>query len=67
MTTDAGAIVGETQSISPEPPRSRWLDPTDNSLNIIRLFMALAVVYHHIYPLTDRGDLLLTREESVGG
>lgn len=67
MATDAGAIVGETQSISPEPPRSRWLDPTDNSLNIIRLFMALAVVYHHIYPLTDRGDLLLTREESVGG
>lgn len=39
------------------PPKNRrWVDPKNNSLNLIRLLMAMVVVVHHIYPITGRGD-----------
>ncbi|QMU97725.1 acyltransferase [Microbacterium esteraromaticum] len=45
-----------------------WLDPRDNSLNLLRLIMATMVVFHHVFPLTARGEgIELTPGESVGG
>lgn len=45
-----------------------WIDPRNNSLNLLRLVMAAMVLVHHVFPLTGRGDgLELTPNESVGG
>lgn len=45
-----------------------WIDPRNNSLNLLRLVMAAMVLFHHVFPLTGRGDgIELTPGESVGG
>lgn len=47
---------------------STWLDPRDNSLNLLRLVMAAMVLFHHVIPLTGRGEgIELTPGESIGG
>jgi peptidoglycan/LPS O-acetylase OafA/YrhL len=47
---------------------STWLDPRNNSLNLIRLAMALMVVFHHVFPVTGRGEGIdITPGESIGG
>ncbi len=48
-------------------PTRRWINPKNNSLNLIRLVMALVVVVHHIYPITGRGDgFYFSRTETIG-
>lgn len=48
--------------------RASWIDPRNNSLNLIRLAMAAMVLFHHVFPLTGRGEgIELTPGESVGG
>lgn len=48
--------------------RRLWIDPRDNSLNLLRLAMAAMVLFHHVIPLTGRGEgIELTPGESVGG
>ncbi|MFC4140310.1 MULTISPECIES: acyltransferase [unclassified Microbacterium] len=45
-----------------------WLDPRNNSLNLLRLVMAAMVLVHHVFPVTGRGEgIELTPGESVGG
>jgi peptidoglycan/LPS O-acetylase OafA/YrhL len=45
-----------------------WIDPRDNSLNLLRLGMAAMVLFHHVFPLTGRGEgFELTPGESIGG
>lgn len=45
-----------------------WMDPRDNSLNLLRLVMAAMVLVHHVFPLTGRGEgFEITPGESVGG
>ena len=51
----------------PPAPARRWINPKNNSLNLIRLIMAAVVVVHHIYPVTGRGDgFYVTRDEAMG-
>ena len=48
--------------------RRAWIDPKDNSLNLLRLVLAAMVLVHHVIPLTGRGEgIELTPGESVGG
>ncbi|MBN9178514.1 MAG: acyltransferase [Microbacterium sp.] len=48
--------------------RGSWIDPRNNSLNLLRLVMAAMVLFHHVIPLTGRGEgVELTPGESVGG
>jgi peptidoglycan/LPS O-acetylase OafA/YrhL len=50
------------------PAIGRWIDPRENSLNLLRLVMAAAVLFHHVFPVTGRGEGIdLTPGESVGG
>jgi peptidoglycan/LPS O-acetylase OafA/YrhL len=45
-----------------------WIDPRHNSLNLLRLVMAAMVLFHHVFPITGRGEgLEITPGESVGG
>ena len=44
-----------------------WLDPRNNSLNLIRLVFALMVLFHHVGPVTQLvGEFEITPGESVG-
>ncbi len=43
------------------------LDVRNNSLNMIRLFLAFAVLVHHSWPLTGHGGELAFAGETVGG
>lgn len=43
------------------------LDPRNNSLNLIRLILALAVLVHHSWPLTGAADEPVFAGETLGG
>lgn len=45
----------------------RPLDPRNNSLNFIRLILALAVLVHHSWPLTGAADEPIFAGETLGG
>lgn len=45
----------------------RRFDPRNNSLNLIRLILALAVLVHHSWPLTGTPDEPIFAGESLGG
>lgn len=45
----------------------RRFDPRNNSLNLIRLVLALAVLVHHSWPLTGTPDEPIFAGESLGG
>ncbi|MDQ0117590.1 peptidoglycan/LPS O-acetylase OafA/YrhL [Pseudarthrobacter defluvii] len=45
----------------------RPLDPRNNSLNLIRLVLALAVLVHHSWPLTGAADEPIFAGETLGG
>lgn len=45
----------------------RPLDPRNNSLNLIRLILALAVLVHHSWPLTGAPDEPIFAGETLGG
>ncbi|MHC6592474.1 acyltransferase family protein [Arthrobacter sp. C152] len=53
--TPAGLLVG------------RPLDPRNNSLNLIRLILALAVLVHHSWPLTGAPHEPIFAGETLGG
>src|SRR6476620_3295224 len=49
------------------PSRAVVLDARNNSLNLIRLVLALLVLVAHSYPLAGAGDGSVVRGESLGG
>lgn len=54
-----------------DPARGPWfgilLDPRHNSLNLIRLALAFAVLVHHSWPLTGQPDELRFAGDTLGG
>ncbi len=56
-----------TSSVQMASVAHTWIDSKNNSLNLLRLVMAAAVLFHHVIPLTGRGDgLYLTSGETIG-
>lgn len=56
--------------VSEESPKTwfgKMLDPRNNSLNLIRLVLAFAVLVHHSWPLTGHPGELGFAGETVGG